>query len=372
MKPLSLYIHIPFCARKCAYCDFASWPGLEARWADYFRALAQEIAAWSERLREYTVATVFFGGGTPSLPDAGFIVRLLAEIRGRFALAPDAEITLEANPGTLTPEKLAAYRETGVNRLSLGVQSFDDGLLRALGRIHSAEEAREAVALARAAGFDNLNLDLMYGLPGQSPTQWLDTLDQALALGVEHISAYSLIVEPGTPMAARVEAGIAVPPDDDAVLAMQRAAIDRLASAGLARYEISNYARPGRACRHNLVYWLRGDYLGLGCAAHSMVDNVRFENPASFEEYLSDVRGLNRREIPPEERREELLMLATRTVRGLSLDAWAEEFGERFVAAHAKALRPLLDGGLAEIADGYFRLTRRGLELQDAVVVALL
>lgn len=371
MKPLSLYIHIPFCARKCAYCDFASWPGQEALWPAYFAALAEELAAWSARLGDCCLETVFFGGGTPSLPDAAPIVRLLADLRARFSLAPEAEVTLEANPGTLTPEKLAAYRAAGVNRLSLGVQAFDDGLLRSLGRIHTAAEAVEAVRLARTAGFDNLNLDLMYALPGQTLAQWRATLGQAMALNAEHVSAYSLIVEEGTPMAARVAAGEAVLPDEDLTLEMQRTAIDALAAAGLRRYEISNYARPGRACRHNYVYWTRGDYLGLGCAAHSLLGNARFENPASLAAYLGGARALNRREIPPEEQREELIMLATRTMRGLSLDEYARQFGERFEEAHAAALKPLLAGGLVELADGFLRLTRRGLEVQNAVVLAL-
>ena len=371
MKPISLYLHIPFCARKCAYCDFASWPGREALWPRYFAALREELLGWADRLADRTVTTVFLGGGTPSLPPAGEIAALLAAVREAYTVAPDAEITLEANPGTLTPEKLARYRGAGVNRLSLGVQSFDDGLLRALGRIHTADEARAAVRLAREAGFENLNLDLMYALPGQTPSQWRETLSEAIALGVPHISAYSLIVEEGTPMAVRVAEGSAILPDEDAVLDMQRGAIDLLASTGLQRYEISNYACPGRECRHNYVYWTRGEYLGLGCAAHSLVDETRFENPAPLEAYLNGACAENRREIPAAERARELVMLATRTTKGLSLDAYQREFGERFEQAHATALQPLIAGGLAEIRDGWFRLTRRGLEVQNAIVLAL-
>ncbi len=372
MQPFSLYIHIPFCARKCAYCDFASYPNEEARWEEYLWALRQELEKWAARLDGREIATVFIGGGTPSLLPAKAIEGLMRDVRRLFTVAEDAEISMEANPGTLTAEKLSAYKRAGINRLSLGVQSFDDGLLSALGRIHTADDAREAVRLAREAGFENINLDLMYALPGQTEAQWQATLSAAVALGVEHISAYSLIVEEGTPMAARVESGEAILPEDEAVIAMQRTAIDTLAAAGYARYEISNYAKTGRACRHNLVYWLRGDYLGVGCAAHSMMDNVRFENAWTLEEYLAGKTELDRREIPTEEQKEEMLMLATRTVCGMSLADYRQAFGEDFEKTHAAALKPLTAGGLAEIADGHLRLTRTGMEVQNAVVVELL
>ena len=372
MQPFSLYIHIPFCARKCAYCDFASYPGQEGRWEEYLAALNAELQKWAERLHGREIATIFIGGGTPSLLPAEAIETLMNDVRRLFAVAADAEISMEANPGTLTAEKLAVYKKTGINRLSLGVQSFDDGLLRALGRIHTAEDAREAVRLAREAGFENINLDLMYALPGQTTAQWKATLETSIALGVEHISAYSLIVEDGTPMAARVESGEAILPEDEAVIDMQHMAIDTLAAAGYARYEISNYAKSGRECRHNLVYWLRGDYLGVGCAAHSMLDNVRFENAWALEEYLAGETELDRHKLPVEEQKEEMIMLATRTVRGLSLAEYKKSFGEDFESAHAAALKPLIGGGLVKIENGYLRLTRAGMEVQNAVVVELL
>ena len=286
--------------------------------------------------------------------------------------ADDAEVTIEGNPGTLAPEKLAAYRAAGVNRLSLGAQSFDDGLLKSLGRIHTAAQIGEAVAMARAAGFDNISLDLMYALPGQTMKQWRETLESAVALGVEHLSAYSLIVEPGTPMAGRVDRGEARLPDDDAVNAMQRLAVKRLAAAGYARYEISNYARPGRECRHNLVYWDRGEYLGLGCAAHSLVDGRRFANPAALDAYLSGVRRTGDTRLTRRDAMEETVMLSTRTVRGLDLSAWRSAFGEDFAAGREAALRRLSDAGFIGIEGGFLRLTGRGMEVQDAVVLELL
>lgn len=370
MKPLSLYIHVPFCARKCAYCDFASWPNRADEMGRYFDKLLTEIRLWSEitdfgRLSDrFYVNTVFFGGGTPTLVNAEYI-RMITD-RSRFIIpfAERPEITIEGNPGTLTPEKLEAYRKIGINRLSLGAQSFDDGLLKSLGRIHTAAQIDEAVRMAREAGFDNINLDLMYGLPGQTMDQWMDTVDRAVGLGVQHISAYSLIVEDGTPMAARVDSGEAILPDEDDVNAMQRACIDRLSKSDFGRYEISNYAKPGFECRHNLVYWNRGDYLGLGCAAHSMLDDTRFHNPETLDEYLAGSRMLDARKLTPGEIVDEIVMLGTRTTRGTDRSL--------FLNANMKKLDRLKSAGLIEMDDERLRLTRRGMELQNAVVLELL
>ncbi len=375
---LSLYVHVPFCVRKCAYCDFASFPGREADWGRYFDEIMAEIRLWSETTdfgllsEKYRIKTLFIGGGTPTLVDAGYIEKTIDACRRIAPFEPGAEITAEGNPGTLTPGKLAAYRRAGVNRLSLGAQSFDEGLLRSLGRIHTAGQIGEAVTMAREAGFDNINLDLMYALPGQGMDQWADALDAAIALGVEHLSAYSLIVEPGTPMAARVALGAATVPDDDAVNAMQRQAIARLDAAGYRRYEISNYARPGRECRHNLVYWNRGDYLGLGCAAHSLLGGRRFHNPESLDDYLAGVRRQDEVRLTLRDEMEETLMLSTRTVRGLDLAAWENAYGAPFERRREAAIGRLERGGLIEIGGGHLRLTTRGMEVQDAVVLELL
>jgi oxygen-independent coproporphyrinogen-3 oxidase len=375
---LSIYIHVPFCAKKCAYCDFASFSGREADWGRYFDEILTEIRHWSDvtdfgLLRdEYRVGTVFVGGGTPTLVDAGYIEKVLDACRDVAPFEEDAEITIEGNPGTLTPDRLAAYRRAGVNRLSLGAQSFDDGLLRTLGRIHTAGQIGKAVHMAREAGFDNINLDLMYALPGQAMGQWADTLDAAVALGVPHISAYSLIVEPGTQMAARVASGALAVPDDDAVNAMQRQAISRLNAAGYRRYEISNYARPGYECRHNLVYWNRGDYLGLGCAAHSLLGGRRFHNPESVDDYLAGVRRQDETRLTARDVMEETLMLSTRTVQGLDLAAWESAFGTCFERGREDAIGRLEKGGMVERAGGRLRLTTRGMEVQDAVVLELL
>lgn len=371
MADLGIYVHVPFCRRKCVYCDFASFAGCEDRADAYFEALGQEIDSRAEALRAREVRSVFFGGGTPSLVDAGHIEGVMARLARHARFAPDCEVTIEANPGTVDAQKLDIYRRCGVNRISFGVQSFDAGLLETLGRIHSPDEAREAVRLARAAGFDNISIDLMYALPGQSMAQWQATLAEAVALPVTHISAYSLIVEPGTEMARRVEAGEVVPADDDAVNEQQRMANVLLAQGGFERYEISNYARGGLYSRHNMRYWTGGDYLGLGSAAHSLMEGERFENPASLTAYLSGQRGIERTRLTAEDMRTEALMLETRTTRGLDLNRWRARFGEDFEATHARKLARLSAYGLIEIEGGFLRLTEPGLELQDSVVLEL-
>ena len=366
LKPLSLYIHIPFCKSKCAYCDFASWPGKEAVWEAYFAALCGEIRAAGDGA--HRVETVFFGGGTPSVVPEKHIAAALAAAREAFPFAPGAEVSLEANPGTLTMERLRAYREMGVNRLSIGVQSFDARLLRDIGRIHTPGEAVEAVRMAKAAGFANIGIDLMYGLPGQTMGAWEATLETALSLPITHISAYALIVEEGTPMAAR-EGEL---PGEEEVLAMQRRCTRALAAAGFDRYEISNYAKAGFACRHNRVYWRRGEYLGFGCAAHSFFGGERFRNASDLEGYLRGARGVERERVDGKAAREETVMLATRMGEGLSLENWREDFGEDFCAGREKVLDALRRAGLLEIADGRVFLTEKGMEVHNAVVLALL
>lgn len=345
----ALYLHIPYCAKKCAYCDFASRAGGEGTREAYFGALEKELSGWTA-LVGHRFSTVFFGGGTPSLVEAERIARLLDGIQAE-------EISLEANPGTLTPEKLEVYREAGIDRISLGVQSFDDGLLRLLGRIHTASEAEQAYRMVRAAGFRNVNLDLMYALPEQTEEQWETTLCHAAALQPEHISAYSLILEEGTPMARW-----AVSRDEDTVNRMQRTATRVLGEAGLRRYEISNYARPGFECRHNLNYWRRGDYIGVGSAAHSLFHGVRFRNPDSIESYIAGVRRLDETVLSEEDITEETVMLGLRMAEGIPLDAIPQR----------EKLARLSEAGFLTLRGGSVALTERGMEVQDAVTEELL
>ena len=333
MKHIALYVHIPFCRRKCAYCNFTSYPGREAIIPAYLDALEDEMRAAAERFGPMAADTVFIGGGTPSLLTGDEMRCLMDAVRRWFCVSPDAEITSEANPGTLDAAKLAAFRAAGVNRLSLGVQSFDDGLLRVLGRIHTAREAEAAVRLAAEAGFSNLSLDLMYALPAQSMAQWRATLETALRLPVKHISCYSLIVEDGTPMQAMVEADPGCLPDEETAVDMQHEAARLLAERGFLRYEISNYALPGFESRHNLVYWRRGDYLGLGCAAHSLMNSQRFANTASLEEYLSGLRAGEPETLTERDVYEETVMLGLRTREGVEAALLPQDALGRLVSA---------------------------------------
>ena len=378
MQPISIYIHIPFCVRKCAYCDFTSFPGRSAQMETYLSAVCREMRAQAAFFGRRQVSTVFIGGGTPTLMSGGQAQRLLDALRACFDVAPDAEITMEGNPGTVTAQSLAAYRAAGVNRLSLGVQSLDDGLLAAIGRIHTAAQAREAVRLARAAGFENLNLDLMLGLPGQSAAQWAQTLGEAIALAPEHLSFYSLIVEEGTPLSAQLEAGACASlPDEDELGRMDELTERLTARAGFARYEVSNYARPGFECRHNIVYWACEPYLGLGCAAHSDMDGRRFYNPSDWAGYLRmaesgsparDAEGENTRQ----DRMFERMMMGLRMVRGVDCARFARDFGEAPEDVWPGVIARDLRVGLMARDGDFLRLTERGMQVMNSVLVELL
>ncbi len=357
----ALYIHIPFCARKCDYCDFVSFAGRENDFEGYIRALEREFASARARYGRLAVDTVFIGGGTPSLLPSDAVMRLLAMARARFDVAQQAEITLEANPGTLTPDKLRDYRDAGVNRLSIGMQAAQAPLLSTLGRIHTMDQVTQSVSWARSAGFKNINLDLMYALPGQRMADWVETIRAALSLKIEHISCYSLIVEPGTPIARRLESGELNLPGEEAALAMQHAAARILKRHGYARYEISNYALSGFECRHNMAYWTRKPYLGLGCAAHSLMNEERFSNTESLDDYLSGVCETRREKLTPEDIREETIMLRTRTSRGVPLEALAGKKADR-----------LIELGLAQLCGGRLCLTERGMDVHNAVVLELI
>ena len=365
MKPCAVYIHIPFCVKKCAYCDFASFPGAsQATREQYVDVLIEEIRAFGAQEKRIC-SSVFFGGGTPTLLTADQLTAILAAVRESFAVAEDAEITVEANLGTVDMAKLQTLRDAGVNRLSLGVQSADERLLKTLGRIHRWEDAVDAVTMARACGFEDVSVDLMYALPGQTKRQWLDTLCKAAELPITHISCYSLILEEGTPLHAAVMKGEAELPDEDLALEMHRMTLPELQKHGFARYEISNYCRGGRVSRHNCVYWERGDYAGFGCAAHSLVDGVRYANPSDLREYMEGQRRLDAVEMTLQDALEETLMLTTRMARGIDLDAFAARFGDRLEERCAKTIGMLVKNGAAEINDGRFFLTERGLEVHS-------
>lgn len=378
MSGVSIYIHIPFCVRKCAYCDFTSFAGRLSRTEEYVEAVCREMRAQAAVFGSRRVNTVYLGGGTPTLLQGEQVRCLLDTLRCCFDLAPQAEITMEANPGTMTPGNLAAYREAGVNRLSLGVQSFDDGLLAVIGRIHTARQADAAARMAARAGFDNLSFDLMVGLPGQTVVQWKDTLAHALSLHPTHLSCYGLILEEGTPLSEQARRGTCAPmPDDDAIATMDETTEQMTRENGLNRYEISNYARPGCECRHNLVYWSCLPYLGLGCAAHSDMDGKRFFNPSDWDAYMHLTRDAQPKRADEgnaglKERRFERMMMGLRMTRGVNIDRFVRDFGAQPEDVWPRTIARMTSGGLMHRAEGHLALTARGMMVMNAVLVEMM
>ncbi len=347
---LELYFHIPFCVKKCDYCDFLSAPGSEKKMEQYMEALFMETAGRAKDHRLDTVSTIFIGGGTPSALPYGCIGALLEQAREHFWLASDAEITVEANPGTLSPRILSGFLEAGVNRLSIGLQSADNGLLASIGRIHTWEQFEDNFRLAREMGFRNINVDLMSGLPGQSYFQYRDTLEKVLGLKEppEHISAYSLILEESTPLYDRYREGRLSLPDEDTERRMYQDTKEVLACHGYERYEISNYARPGFACRHNCGYWRRVNYLGLGLGAASLIGNVRSSNTRDMERYLRQPL-MSKMEIctlSVKEQMEEFMFLGLRMTDGVGADEFADLFGRRLEEVYDDVIRKNLADGL--------------------------
>src|ERR1700736_6147364 len=382
LETVSLYLHIPFCHTRCYYCDFNTFAGILPLREPYVRALLSEIALAGEQARHADgslrrARTIFFGGGTPSLLTVTQVRRLLHACRAAFALDEDAEITLEANPGTLTREQLVGLREAGINRLSLGSQSFDAQLLKTLGRIHTPEEITQALSAARKAGFTSINLDFMFGLPGQTMRHWQETLDQALALHPEHFSLYSLIIEEGTPFYTWAEEGRIIPGDEDLCADMYEYADERLQAAGYVNYEISNWALPGHASRHNLTYWQNLPYFGMGAGAHSFFAGKRFSNERDPQRYIN---ALKKRQLPVVESEtiekmqemSETAFLALRTAQGLHLPTFEERFAAPFASFVGDRLRMVEEAGLLEHAEGWLRLSKRGRLLGNEVFLRLL
>lgn len=369
-RNIALYIHIPFCRRRCRYCTFVSYEHREADIPAYLNALKNEL---QQRAGAEQVSSVYFGGGTPSLLPAEYLGDILATIGSLFILDKAAEIAIEANPGTINQTYLAAIRNLGINRLSLGVQSLNDCELELLGRIHTAVEAIEAVKLARSAGFDNLNLDLIYGLPGQSLQDWQMTLLKALAMLPEHLSLYALSLEPGTPLHQAIENKLLPVIEPDIAADQYELAEDLLAIYGYRHYEISNWAKPGKECCHNLVYWQNRPYLGIGVAAHSHLNGHRFANTTSLDKYLSDFSQESRlkpemdEEISPDLKLAETAILGLRLDDGIDISALSHNFGIDSRTRYQKQIEEMTDAGLLEQVGGRIRLTRRGRLLGNEV-----
>ena len=366
-----LYIHIPFCVRKCAYCDFLSAPGSEEAKASYTEALLREIEAVKTEKRE--VSSIFVGGGTPSALSPSLMGDIFEKIHESFSVAQDAEITIEANPGTLSKEKLFLYKNAGINRLSLGLQSPEEAELKSLGRIHTYEEFLESFSLAREAGFQNINVDLMCALPDQTYEGWVRNLRKVAALHPEHISAYSLIIEEGTPFAKR-KLNL---PDEDTEYRMYEDTAGILAEYGYEQYEISNYAKKDLACQHNVGYWTRKEYLGLGLGAASLWGNQRFSNTPDFSLYLNNsgfpekIRG-DRETLSLEAEMSEFMFLGLRMTKGVSKAEFLEGFGVPMESVYGKVLDKYKRVGLLEEKEGRIFLTRAGIHVSNGVMAEFL
>lgn len=372
----SLYIHFPFCLKKCNYCDFLSGPitspGLVQ---DYLQALTKELTIYHSLLSQKGIPeleTIYLGGGTPTLLQANQLVQVLQKCRDFFHWSPGIEITVEANPGTVDRNKLEQLQKAGVNRLSFGVQSFNPAHLEAMGRIHSPEEAKESIVLARKAGFNNISLDLIFGLPNQTLADWEDTLAQAIALDLEHISAYGLKVEEGTPWGFLAKQDQLALPDEDTTLLMRHRANQLLGRAGFKRYEISNYAKEGLASKHNLGYWIGRSYLGLGLGASSYFWQRRFSNTTKLNHYLH-VLNLGQLPIAEEElltykqKMGESVFLGLRLMSGLDLNLFKNIYGIKLEQAYPGEIEKLSEQKLISLSDRYLYLTPKALELANYV-----
>lgn len=382
LETVSLYLHVPFCHTRCHYCDFNTYAGILPLKEPYVKALLIEIEQAGTLAQQTNgtprrARTIFFGGGTPSLLSTTQIARLLTACHRAFTVDTHAEITLEANPGTLSQEYLTKLRATGVNRLSMGAQSFDATLLQTLGRIHSPEEIRQAVHHARAADFTSINLDFMFGLPGQTMHHWHDTLEQALALEPEHLSLYSLIIEEGTPFYTWTHEGRITPADEDLCADMYEYADERLHAAGYQNYEISNWALPGHQSHHNLTYWQNLPYLGMGAGAYSSFGGKRFSNVREPIEYISLLNRQQRPELESEivEQAQEIsetAFLGLRTAMGIHLPTFEQRFGKPLAHFVGNRLDIVKEAGLLEQTQDWLRLSKRGRLLGNEVFVRLL
>lgn len=381
-RNLELYLHIPFCVKKCNYCDFFSASGTPKEQADYVSAMIQEIQSYQELSGEYEVQTIFLGGGTPSLLTPEQIEKIFTTIYHIFSVNENAEITMEMNPGTVDIEKLRAMKAAGVNRLSIGLQSAQNEELKMLGRIHTYEEFLETWKLTEQAGFKNRNIDLMSALPGQTMESYEDTLSKVLALEPEHISAYSLILEEGTVFydwyeKGKLDRGAWKLPSEEEEYAMGELTIQRLAEAGMHRYEISNYAKSGKECRHNLGYWDRVEYLGIGAGSSSLIKGERFDHIRDRKAYIEKIRNgesilIDREILSVESQMEEFMYLGLRKIEGVSRTDFQNYFGKNVDDVYGEILDKLEEEQLLEFSGDRIRLTHRGMDVSNCVLAEFL
>ena len=373
---MELYLHMPFCVRKCAYCDFLSFPTDQETQNLYTRRLREDIDAMGKKYGDIPVDTIFIGGGTPSVPDSALIVGIMEHVRKAFHVAEGAEISMEANPGTVTREKLTDYRRAGINRLSFGLQSANDRELKLLGLIHTWAEFLESFHLARECGFTNINIDLMSALPGQTRESWKDTLKRVTDLNPEHISAYSLIIEDGTPFGEKYgsEEGRKLLPDEDSEREMYHETKRFLRDCGYERYEISNYAKPGRACRHNIGYWTGLPYLGLGLGASSYMDGCRFAVNSDMKQYLEEKPGMftDVEKLTKKDMEEEFFYVGLRMTAGVSLPEFERRFGVSAKDVYPGLMEMFVEEKAAVFQGDRFVLTDYGLDVSNYIMAQFL
>lgn len=373
-KDLGLYIHIPFCVKKCDYCDFLSAPADTNTKNDYIRAVIAEIISCKEYAAEYLVKTIFIGGGTPSCVDGQYIADILRTIKDVFSVYEQVEITIETNPGTLTKEKLSIYKKAGINRLSIGLQSADNNELERIGRIHTFEEFLSNYNLARNMGFNNINVDLISALPGQNLADWMKTLGKVVQIEPEHISAYSLILEEGTPFMERYsEEDLDEELDRDIYAATK----DFLENAGYRRYEISNYAKPGYECKHNTSYWIRTDYLGLGLGSSSLIHNTRFHNERDLRTYIKqsfDYHNIRKEleVLSKKDQMEEFMFLGLRLCKGINTEEFELQFGVSLESIYGNVINQSVREGLLAKNKEQLYLTEKGIDLSNTVMARFL
>lgn len=374
MKEIGLYIHIPFCKKKCYYCDFPSYPGMEEYWETYSGAVAAELALKAGEFRNHKIKTIFIGGGTPSLVPYEHIERILSAVHHNYNVIKDCESTIESNPGTLTGEKLSAYRNAGINRLSMGLQACQDKLLTALGRIHTFKDFVVAVKLAQKHGFMNINADIIFGIPHQTFEDWKETVDQILQFELSHISCYSLKVEEGTVFGQLKEKGLLAEAEDELDRQMYHYAVECFEQAGFGQYEISNFAKPQYQCQHNMNYWERGEYIGIGAGAHSFSGSRRYANTSDVLEYIGGVEKgtlvlTEDTFITEDDGLSEKIILGLRLKRGIDLEQLSKEFTCNVELRYLKSLNLLLTNKLIERDGHVIRLTKKGFDLANRVFV---
>ena len=365
-RDISVYVHIPFCKSKCQYCDFLSFGGNHTYMEEYKNALIKEIEHFKSDRR---VKSIFIGGGTPSIMPEGYISSILKAIQDKFEIHEYAEITLEANPGTLDRDKLSEYKKCGINRISVGLQAWQNRLLKYLGRIHTVEEFIENYRLIRSMGFENVNVDLMFALPTQTVEEWLETINNVIALGPEHISCYSLIIEEGTPFYDKYQNGLLNIIDEDTDRDMYHSAVDILNKSGYNQYEISNFAKNGKECRHNIVYWKRGDYIGFGLGAAGLIDGVRYYNTKNIKYYIKGITTEEKQVLSRDDCMSEFMFLGLRCTEGINTDEFAECFGVDIFEIYGNHIKKHIQGGLLELKNKNIRLTKLGVDLSNIVFV---